>query len=113
MAYFSAIKFDNIFNIQNLDVNEILSGRPDKSVKKIFSTLILFVFLVAPLNSSFAFLTTNKQQPTNAVAEQGNEGKTTNDAPIGNGLWILLPLALGYGALKFHPKRHSYALLKT
>ena len=42
----------------------------------------------------------------NGAGTENNE-TTTNDskAPVGSGLWILLPLALGYGALSFRQNR--------
>ena len=29
-----------------------------------------------------------------------NPGNSNNDAPVGSGIWILLPLAMGYGVLR-------------
>ena len=36
---------------------------------------------------------------------QGEGDEVHNDAPIGTGLWILLPLVLGYSALRFRQNR--------
>ena len=106
--------------------------------KKTFSLLLVLVFLLAPVSSSYGFLTRDDRQSTSnrrskiesrssssasgwlratvtpdptddfdTGAGTDNNETTANDAkaPIGNGIWILLPLALGYGVLRFHPNR--------